>query len=72
MTKINTAALERLTVRERVRLAQDLWDSLRPSVDELPLTEEQRALAARRLAEHRADPDSSLSWEELRARIEAD
>lgn len=71
MIKINAAALEHLTVRERVRLVQDLWDSLRPSVDRLPLTEEQRELVARRLAEHRADPDSSLSWEELRARLEA-
>lgn len=72
MIKINAATLEHPTVRERVRLVQDLWDSLRPSVDRLPLTEEQRELVALRLAEHRADPDSSLSWEELRARLEAE
>lgn len=61
--------LLKLSEAERIQLAQDLWDSIPPASEALPLTEEQRQELERRLAEHRADPSSAIPWEEVRARL---
>jgi putative addiction module component (TIGR02574 family) len=72
MVKIDRDAIKGLSVAERVRLVQDIWDTLQPTADELPLTEKQRAIVDRRLEEHRLDPSSAIPWEEVRARIESE
>jgi putative addiction module component (TIGR02574 family) len=71
MVKIDMDAIRRLSVPERVRLVQDIWDSLQPTARDLPLTEEQQALIDRRLDDHRRDPESAVSWEEVQARLES-
>ncbi len=38
-------------------------------LDDPPLSEEDEALIEGRLAAHRADPDSSLSLDEMKARL---
>jgi putative addiction module component (TIGR02574 family) len=72
MVKIDMDAIKQLSVAERVRLVQDIWDTLQPSAEELPLTVEQRELIDRRLDEHRRDPDSAIPWEQVKARIESE
>jgi putative addiction module component (TIGR02574 family) len=69
MAIIDMDAIRQLSVAERVRLAQDIWDSLRPLAEQLPLTEEQGELVRRRLAEHHADPSSAIPWEEAEERL---
>lgn len=71
MTRIDMDAIKRLTVPERVQLVQDIWDTLQPTAEQLPLTEEQRELLDRRLEEHRRDPSSAVPWEEVKARLES-
>jgi len=58
----------RLTVAERIQLAEDLWDSL-PEAPVLAVTEAQQAELDRRLAAHRADPEAAVSWETLRQEL---
>lgn len=58
-----------LTVAERIQLAEDLWDSVRNAPEVLELTEAQREELDRRLAQHRADPDSTVSWAVLRQEL---
>lgn len=72
MVKIDVDSIKQLTVAERVRLVQDIWDTLQPTAEELPLTEEQRQLIDRRLEEHCRDPDSAIPWEQVKARIESE
>lgn len=72
MVKIDMDAIKQLSVAERVRLVQDIWDTLQPTAAELPLTEEQRRVIDQRLEEHRRDPDSAVPWEEVKARIESE
>jgi len=62
------AELLELTPAERLDLISDLWDSLEPD-DLPPLTNDQIEEMERRVAEHRANPDSALSWEEVRAEL---
>ena len=71
MVKIDMDAIRRLSVPERVRLVQDIWDTLQPTAGELPLTAEQREVVDRRLEEHQADPSSALPWEEVKARLDS-
>ena len=72
MVKIDMDSIKQLSVAERVRLVQDIWETLQPTAEELPLTEEQRQLIERRLEEHRSDPDSAIPWEQVKARIESE
>jgi putative addiction module component (TIGR02574 family) len=69
MAKIDIEAIKRLPVPERVHLAQEIWDSLQPTAEELPLTEEQVQLIRQRLEEHQRNPDASIPWSEVKKRL---
>lgn len=58
----------RLSVAERIQLAEDLWDSI-PETADIPLTEAQKAELDRRLEDLERDPDAGESWEAVRARL---
>ena len=62
--------INRLSVAERIQLAEDLWDSVAAETGELPLTEAQLSELDRRLAELARDPDAGESWEAVRGRVE--
>jgi putative addiction module component (TIGR02574 family) len=68
-------ALRRLPVSERLRLVEDLWDSIAEDAEGAPealrLTPAQAAEMDRRLAEHERDPDSAVPFEEAMERVEA-
>jgi len=59
----------RLTVAERIQLAEDLWDSVVDSQEVLEMTDAQREELDRRLAAHLADPDASIPWKVLREEL---
>jgi putative addiction module component (TIGR02574 family) len=59
----------KLSIAERIQLAEDLWDSIPPGEADLPLTEAQKAELDRRLEDLERDPDSGESWEVVRARL---
>jgi len=62
--------ISKLSVAERIQLAEDLWDSVAADTGELPLTEAQTAELDRRLAELACNPDAGESWDVARERIE--
>jgi putative addiction module component (TIGR02574 family) len=47
--------LRKLPIEERIRLVEDLWDSIAADQDLLPLTSEHRAELDRRLDAYEAD-----------------
>ncbi|MHB8867793.1 MAG: addiction module protein [Thermoleophilia bacterium] len=61
--------IEYLSVDERILLAQDLWDSIRPDSPELALTPSMEALLEERLAEHARNPDAGEPWEDVLERL---
>jgi len=61
-------ALDRLSVDERIALAQALWDSVAKEVEEAPISVEQRQELERRVADSIARPDAVTPWEEVKAR----
>jgi putative addiction module component (TIGR02574 family) len=62
--------ISKLSVAERIQLAEDLWDSLAAETGELPLNAAQKAELERRLADLERDPGEGEPWEVVRARIE--
>jgi len=63
--------LLKLPADERVEIALALWESLDDvqREAELALDPEQAAELDRRLAEHLADPGSSIPWETVRQKL---
>jgi putative addiction module component (TIGR02574 family) len=62
--------ISKLTVAERIQLAEDLWDSVAADTGDLPLTATQAAELDRRLAELARDPGAGETWDVVRERIE--
>jgi putative addiction module component (TIGR02574 family) len=70
MNETLVAELLKLSPAERIQLAEDLWDSVTTHPESLPaLSDDQRQEIERRLAEHSRNPDSALSWDDVRARL---
>lgn len=71
MPSSNLANLLKLPADERAELAMALWDSLtdQERESELELSSDQQAELDRRWAEHLANPESAIPWEEVRRKL---
>jgi putative addiction module component (TIGR02574 family) len=70
MSPLALKEILKLSVSERVQLAEDIWDSIVASPESLPVTDvQQRELDLRRDA-HAKDPASTRSWEDVRAKLD--
>jgi putative addiction module component (TIGR02574 family) len=69
MTKaeIREGALSTLSPEERIELAMDLWDSLKP--DDVPVPQWHLDIIRERLAEDERDPDSAIPAEQVLDRL---
>lgn len=59
----------KLSVAERMRLVEQIWDSIAAEPDELPVTPEMRALLERRLRSARRSPEKAMPWPVVHARL---
>ena len=66
---LKSLGIERLGIEERLTLVEQLWDSIAADSSAVPLTEAQRTELDRRIAEHEANPDDVVPWEEVKASI---
>ena len=60
-----------LSVAERIQLVGEIWDSIEEDNEVFELTDAQRDEIDRRLASLRENPDQVITWEELKARVQA-
>jgi putative addiction module component (TIGR02574 family) len=60
----------RLTIAERLQLVGDIWDSIAEDADadSLPVSDDDKALLDKRLADHEANPEAA-PWSEVRRRL---
>ena len=61
--------ISELSIAERIQLAEDLWDSILDSQDELSLSEAQKQELDRRLEQYQRDPTAGSTWEEVKQRL---
>jgi putative addiction module component (TIGR02574 family) len=59
--------IDRLNPDERLALLEEIWESL--DADKLPLSDVQRIELETRLAEHLADPEAVIPWDEIKKDI---
>ena len=56
-----------LPVPERIKLVEDIWDSIAADPKAVEITPEQKAELDRRIVYSRLNPDDVVSWETVRA-----
>jgi putative addiction module component (TIGR02574 family) len=66
---IQTLGIDRLSVRERLELIEQIWDSLPEQVSPDEVPEWHRAELAKRRAEAAAAPGAGKPWREALARF---
>ena len=66
---LKSLGIDRLSVEERLALVEDLWDSIAGESAAASLNDAQRAELDRRLADHKADPNDVVPWEDVKTSI---
>jgi len=61
--------IKRLSLDERLRLLEELWDSIAAEEPALPISPAFAAELDRRVEAIRQDPDGGLTWDEVKASI---
>jgi putative addiction module component (TIGR02574 family) len=61
--------ISELSVSERIQLAEDLWDSILTTPDEILLNDEQKEELDRRLETHRQNPNQGSTWQSVKQRL---
>lgn len=69
MGKVLMSDILALSVSERIRLTQEIWDSIAALPDSIPLSQADREELDRRLAAYHADPRAGAPWAEVRERL---
>ena len=66
---IKSLGIDRLGVEERLKLVEEIWDSIAADSAAVALTDAQRAELDRRIADHEANPSDVVPWEDVKASI---
>ena len=65
MSDTDLEAILKLPAEERLRLVELIWESLRSTPGDLPLSEAHRAALDKELAGHESDPNQVVTLEEV-------
>jgi len=60
----------KLSVEDRIRLAEEIWNTVSANPEAVPVTQAQKEELDRRLADLDRDPQGGRSWEEFRSELE--
>ncbi|NLS92552.1 MAG: addiction module protein [Planctomycetaceae bacterium] len=61
--------LKALPIQERLKVVEAVWDSIDEDGSIFSPSPSQRAELDRRMAAHEADPESSLTWDQVLERL---
>ena len=59
----------KLPVPDRIKLVEDIWDSIAEQPDDFPLTAAQKRELDRRLALMKKHPERAIPWEQAKHEI---
>jgi putative addiction module component (TIGR02574 family) len=66
---VDISEIRSLSVKKRLELIEDIWDSIASDERNIPLTTAQRRELDRRKREHVADPTAAVPWSEVHDRL---
>jgi putative addiction module component (TIGR02574 family) len=66
---LKSLGIDALSVKERLELVEEIWDSIAVDSAAVPLTPEQARELEHRLAAHESSPDDVVPWDEVRASL---
>jgi putative addiction module component (TIGR02574 family) len=69
MGKVSVADVLQLSIPERIKLVEDIWDSIASVPEQIALSPAQREELDRRLQDYHQHPDEGSPWEEVRTRL---
>ncbi len=69
MNSLLSEQILHLTVPEKLKLIEDIWDSVVVDADKIPLTQSQGEELDRRLASYQDIKNEGNSWETVKQRI---
>ncbi len=61
--------IRRLNVIERLNIVTDIWDEIKESQELTSVSEEDKKILLKRLANYRANPESAKDWTNLKQDI---
>jgi putative addiction module component (TIGR02574 family) len=64
---LRTLGIDRLSLDDRLRLVQEIWDSIAAESERASLTEAQEQEIDRRLSAHGSNPGAAIPWEQVEA-----
>lgn len=59
----------KLSIDERIELAEQIWESIGPPSEYVELSDEDRAILESRLESWRKNPEATISWDELKRKL---
>ena len=62
--------LKSLPLSQRIKLVEDLWDSIAAELDKKPVPDDIKAEMRRRREEYVRDPSTAVDWDDVRRRLE--
>lgn len=63
------ADIEQLSVAERIQLAEDIWDTIAASPEQVTVTLAQRNELDQRVEAYRQNPQAGVAWQEVKDRL---
>ena len=66
---VDLSGILNLSVKKRLELIEEIWDSIASDEQGIPLTTAQRRELDRRKREHLADPTRAVPWSEVHDRL---
>lgn len=63
------ADIEQLSVAERIQLAEDIWDTIAASPEQVTVTPAQQSELDRRVEAYRQNPQAGASWQEVKDQL---
>ena len=68
---MTTLGIDRMNFEERLKLVQELWDSIATEAENTSLTPAQQEELTRRLVDDDAHPEDGIPWETIKAEARA-
>lgn len=66
---LKSLGIDRLSVKDRLALVEDIWDSIALEGKSVPVTDAQRTELDRRITEHQANSEDVVPWEDVKDAI---